>query len=93
VKLIRVGDPGHEVSGVLTDDDRILDASAIVADIDAQALSPSGLAALVSAVKSLPEMKIPPTGLRLGPPVARPEKVVCIGVNYPLKTWCLEWER
>lgn len=82
MKLVRVGEPGQERPGVLAEDGRVLDASGVVDDVDARALSPDGLAALAAAVADLPEMDA--RDARLGAPVVRPGKVVCIGVNYAL---------
>ncbi|NIZ89739.1 fumarylacetoacetate hydrolase family protein [Kineococcus rubinsiae] len=82
MKLVRVGPAGREVPAVLTDDGRLLDASGVVADIDGAALSPEGLAAIAAAVPGLPEL--PAAEHRFGAPIARPGKVVCIGLNYAL---------
>jgi len=82
VKLIRVGPAGHEVPAVLAEDGRLLDASSVVRDIDGAALSPAGLAAIAAALPGLPEL--PAGEHRFGAPVARPGKVVCIGLNYAL---------
>ena len=82
MKLIRVGPAGHEVPAVLAEDGRLLDASSVVRDIDGAALSPAGLAAIAAALLGLPEL--PAGEHRFGAPVARPGKVVCIGLNYAL---------
>ena len=82
MKLVRVGPAGREVPAVLTDDGRLLDASGVVADVDGAAVSPEGLAAIAAAVPGLPEL--PASEHRFGAPVARPGKVVCIGLNYAL---------
>jgi 2-keto-4-pentenoate hydratase/2-oxohepta-3-ene-1,7-dioic acid hydratase in catechol pathway len=82
VKLMRVGPAGHEVPAVLAEDGRVLDASSVVRDVDGAALSPEGLAAIAAAVPGLPEL--PAGEHRVGAPVARPGKVVCIGLNYAL---------
>jgi len=80
MRLIRLGAAGAERPAVLTADGLILDASGVVRDYDA-AFWESGPAALAAAVEAgaLPEV---PTADRFGPPVARPTKVVCIGLNY-----------
>ncbi|HKT05891.1 MAG TPA: fumarylacetoacetate hydrolase family protein [Rugosimonospora sp.] len=82
MKLLRVGPPGAERPAVLDATGRLRDLSGVVTDIDAAALSPAGLAriAAASAAGGLPDLD--PDGLRTGPPVARPGKVVCIGLNY-----------
>lgn len=82
MRLVRVGAPGAERPGVLTDDDRILDAGALVPDWSGATLGPVLLDQVRAALPTLPEITAEPGGLRFGPPVARPGKVVCIGVNY-----------
>jgi 2-keto-4-pentenoate hydratase/2-oxohepta-3-ene-1,7-dioic acid hydratase in catechol pathway len=83
MKLLRVGEPGREVPAVLSDDDRILDLSALTPDIDGAFLGGDGLARTRAALAAgeLPELE-GAAELRIGPPVARPGKVVCIGLNY-----------
>ncbi len=83
MKLLRVGEPGREVPAVLSDDDRILDLSALTADIDGAFLAGDGLERVRAALAAgeLPELAGPAAG-RIGAPVARPGKVVCIGLNY-----------
>ncbi|WP_371574348.1 fumarylacetoacetate hydrolase family protein [Streptomyces sp. NBC_01314] len=82
MKLLRLGAPGKERPAVRTEDGRLLDASAVTADIDGAFLGSGGLERLRAAVAetSLPELD--PAGLRIGAPVARPGKVVCVGLNY-----------
>jgi 2-keto-4-pentenoate hydratase/2-oxohepta-3-ene-1,7-dioic acid hydratase in catechol pathway len=84
MKLLRVGEPGREVPAVLSDDDRILDLSALTPDIDGAFLGGGGLerARAALAAGELPELEGAAGRLRIGPPVARPGKVVCIGLNY-----------
>jgi 2-keto-4-pentenoate hydratase/2-oxohepta-3-ene-1,7-dioic acid hydratase in catechol pathway len=83
VRLMRLGMPGQEVPVVLGADGSALDASAYVSDIDHSALATNGLQRLKRAfdTKSLETLE---TGAhpRIGAPVARPGKVVCIGLNY-----------
>jgi 2-keto-4-pentenoate hydratase/2-oxohepta-3-ene-1,7-dioic acid hydratase in catechol pathway len=81
MKLMRIGPAGAERPAVL-DGDTVLDASAVVTDYDRGWWSDDGPARLAEAVAagSLPELAT--DGLRIGAPVARPGKVVCIGLNY-----------
>jgi 2-keto-4-pentenoate hydratase/2-oxohepta-3-ene-1,7-dioic acid hydratase in catechol pathway len=82
VRLLRVGPPGHERPAVLDDAGAVRDLSSLVGDIDARFLAdPRAPAAVRQALRSgaLPEV-LP--GTRIGPPVARPGKVVGIGLNY-----------
>jgi 2-keto-4-pentenoate hydratase/2-oxohepta-3-ene-1,7-dioic acid hydratase in catechol pathway len=82
MKLLRVGEPGREVPAVRTDDGRILDLSGLTADIDGAFLAGDGLerARAALAAGTLPE--IDAARLRVGAPISRPGKVVCIGLNY-----------
>ena len=82
MKLLRVGAPGREVPAVRADDGRVLDLSDLTADIDGAFLAGDGLdrARAALAAGTLPELAA--AGLRVGAPIARPGKVVCIGLNY-----------
>jgi 2-keto-4-pentenoate hydratase/2-oxohepta-3-ene-1,7-dioic acid hydratase in catechol pathway len=80
MKLVRYGEAGKEKPGVLDGQGAIRDLSGIVRDIDGDALSDEGLKKLRGLdVNSLPKVSGNP---RLGPPVARPSKLVAIGLNY-----------
>jgi 2-keto-4-pentenoate hydratase/2-oxohepta-3-ene-1,7-dioic acid hydratase in catechol pathway len=82
VKLLRVGAPGEERPAVRTDDGRLLDLSSVAADLDGAFLAGGGveLARAAVAAGTLPRLEA--DGLRIGAPLARPGKVVCIGLNY-----------
>lgn len=82
MKLARVGPAGHE-RPVVVDGDRLLDLSPITADIDGGFLASGGIGKAAAAVRngSLTEIESDGT-LRWGAPVARPPKVLCIGLNY-----------
>ena len=80
MKLVRYGPAGREKPGIIDADGAIRDLSKIVDDIDADALSPSGLAGIKKAdLKRLPLVKGRP---RLGPCVTRPSNFIAIGLNY-----------
>ncbi|WP_034271560.1 fumarylacetoacetate hydrolase family protein [Actinospica robiniae] len=83
MKLLRVGEPGREVPAVLSDDDRILDLSALTPDLDGAFFGGDGIARVRAALAAgeLPELA-GAAEARIGPAVARPGKVVCIGLNY-----------
>lgn len=83
MKLLRVGAPGREHPVVLADDGRMLDISELTADVDGAFLAGDGPARVRAALEAgtLPELPAI-EGLRVGAPVARPGKVVCIGLNY-----------
>ncbi|MEU8373125.1 fumarylacetoacetate hydrolase family protein [Micromonospora sp. NPDC048894] len=78
MKLMRVGPAGAE-RPVLHSDGRHYDLSPLTTDIDAAFLASDG-PARVRAARDLPEVDV--TGLRVGPPVARPGAVLCVGQNY-----------
>ncbi len=83
MRLVRVGPPGGERPAVLSADGQALDASSIAPDdYGGPFLGGGGLDRLRQAVDGgdLPALRL--DGERIGPPVTRPGKVVCIGLNY-----------
>jgi 2-keto-4-pentenoate hydratase/2-oxohepta-3-ene-1,7-dioic acid hydratase in catechol pathway len=83
MRLMRLGAPEEEAPAVLSDDGRLLDLTPLTADIDGSFLSGGGISSIRAAIEAgeLPELAAT-DGLRIGPPVARPGKIVCIGLNY-----------
>ncbi|MFD2719623.1 fumarylacetoacetate hydrolase family protein [Hymenobacter monticola] len=83
MKLIRFGEAGQEKPGIIQGD-QWLDVSASVRDYDEAFFAQGGLKQLHAALAARPATAWPvvPPGTRLGPPVARPSKIVCIGLNY-----------
>ena len=80
MKLLRYGDRGSEKPGMLDAHGTIRDLSAHVSDIDGSILGADSLAKLAALdAASLPAVSGTP---RLGPAVANPSKVLCIGLNY-----------
>jgi len=81
VKLLRVGSAGAERPALLAADGTLRDLSGLTSDIDGVFLSGGGLdrARAAAAAGDLPPLESPG---RVGPPVARPGKVVCLGLNY-----------
>lgn len=83
MKLIRVGQPGNEKPGILLDDGTRIDASALVDDYTPAFLADGGIDRLQQWAKEnaagAPRLD---ADARLGPPVARPGKLICIGLNY-----------
>ncbi len=83
MKLIRFGTPGREKPGLLLADGARVDASAFGSDWDEGFLGGGGLARLAAWAREhgarAPRV---PDGERLGPPIGRPSKIVCIGLNY-----------
>jgi len=83
LKLTRIGAVGREKPAVLTADGRFLDASGVAPDYDPAFFASDGLSRLAAAVATgdLPEQRNA-VNERIGAPVARPGKIVCIGLNY-----------
>ncbi|SKB55593.1 2-keto-4-pentenoate hydratase/2-oxohepta-3-ene-1,7-dioic acid hydratase (catechol pathway) [Parapedobacter luteus] len=82
MKLIRYGDPGREQIGVQLGDINY-DVSAFGGDYNEAFFEDNGLARLDEFVKANADRLIPvPEGTRLGSPIARPSKILCIGLNY-----------
>lgn len=83
MKLIRFGAPGQERPGVQLEDGTRLDASGAVRDYDEAFFGGDGLESLAGWLRhSAGTAPRVPAGTRLGPPLARPSKIVCIGLNY-----------
>ncbi|PPF77039.1 2-hydroxyhepta-2,4-diene-1,7-dioate isomerase [Subtercola sp. Z020] len=78
----RLGEPGAETPAYLVDGE-VFDLSGLTADIDAAFLAGGGIARAraAHAAGSLPLLD-GADALRVGPPIARPGKIVCIGLNY-----------
>lgn len=80
MKLLRVGSPGRERPAILGRDGRLRDASGVVRDIDGALLSsPWHLRQLADTAPTLPLAR---PDQRIAAPIARPGKVVGIGLNY-----------
>jgi 2-keto-4-pentenoate hydratase/2-oxohepta-3-ene-1,7-dioic acid hydratase in catechol pathway len=83
VKLIRFGEAGREDPGVWLEDGRRLDASDHFHDYDEGFFASGGMESLAAWVEEgCPDAREIPPDARLGPPVDRPSKIVCVGQNY-----------
>jgi 2,4-didehydro-3-deoxy-L-rhamnonate hydrolase len=81
MKLIRFGEPGKEKPGILIGEKRY-DVSSVVADYNEAFFENNELEKLKRAIGGdglFPEVD---ASVRLGSPVARPSKIICIGLNY-----------
>ena len=81
MKLIRFGAEGSEKPGILVGEKRY-DVSSIVIDYNESFFENNGLEKLKAAIDagtSFPEVG---ADVRLGSAVARPSKIICIGLNY-----------
>ena len=81
MKLIRFGEAGKEKPGILIDEKRF-DVSSIVTDYNEAFFEENGLEKLKKALESNPVLPEVDVNVRLGSPVARPSKIICIGLNY-----------
>ncbi len=83
MKLIRFGEVGNERPGMVLSDGSVIDASIFGEDYDEKFFDAQGLKRLrrwaATFSGSAPRLTSP---VRYGPPVARPSKIVCIGLNY-----------
>lgn len=84
MKLGRIGPVGAEVPVVVTEEGRAWDVTDFTADYDADFWGANGVARLRDSVTSadytFKELEI--DGRRIGAPIPRPGKVICIGLNY-----------
>jgi 2-keto-4-pentenoate hydratase/2-oxohepta-3-ene-1,7-dioic acid hydratase in catechol pathway len=83
MKLIRLGDLHNEKPGIILEDGRKYDVSPFGEDYDGRFFESDGLSRLEKWLEAnaagLPYVD---DAVRLGPPVCRPGKIVCIGFNY-----------
>lgn len=83
MKLIRFGAINHEKPGVLLADGTKIDVSAFGQDYDEAFFGSNGIDKLqewLGANKN--SCPVVADNVRLGPPLARPSKIVCVGLNY-----------
>ena len=82
MKLIRWGAADQEKTGVIVND-VWYDTSAFGQDYNEQFFSDNGLERLSAFVKENEgKLEVIPQDTRLGSPIGRPSKLVCIGLNY-----------
>ena len=81
MKLIRFGEAGQEKPGVIINEKRY-DVSEIVSDFNESFFENNGLETLKAALDTNPVLPEVDASIRLGSPVARPSKIICIGLNY-----------
>jgi 2-keto-4-pentenoate hydratase/2-oxohepta-3-ene-1,7-dioic acid hydratase in catechol pathway len=82
VRLLRVGPSGAERPAALGSTGDLLDLTGVVDDLAGARLGGAGLARIAEALAGGQLPGLDPSEVRVGPPVARPGKVVCIGLNY-----------
>jgi len=83
MKLIRHGEAGHESPGVVLENGTMVDASQEFREFDEGFFACGGLESLRSWVDSgcLGARELD-SDVRLGAPIARPSKLICVGKNY-----------
>jgi 2-keto-4-pentenoate hydratase/2-oxohepta-3-ene-1,7-dioic acid hydratase in catechol pathway len=83
MKLIRFGNQGVEKPGIQTTDGKRLDVSSFGEDFNEQFFATNGVDRLQTWLETneatCPEID---ASTRLGAPVCRPSKIICVGLNY-----------
>ncbi|SNZ01504.1 fumarylacetoacetate hydrolase family protein [Flagellimonas pacifica] len=83
MKLIRFGSKDNEKPGVQLNDKTRLDVSGFVNEYDEDFFGDDGLARLETWLdKNADECPVIKEDVRLGSPLKRPSKIVCVGLNY-----------
>lgn len=83
MKLVRFGESGAEKPGILLGEGKVLDVSHLVKDYDSDFFAQDGLDFLKREEKDgFRGAEYAEEGVRLGPPVSTPSKIICVGLNY-----------
>ncbi len=83
MKLIRFGEPDKEKPGIILPDKKKVDVSSFGEDYDETFFATDGLSRMEKWLeKNSAELPFIDDSIRLGPPVFRPGKIVCIAFNY-----------
>ncbi len=85
MKLVRFGEKGKERPGVWMGDGRILDVRAVafhIEDFNGRFFESNGLEQLRILLDDPGAKYVDAGNVRLGTPVARPSKIICVGANY-----------
>ena len=83
MRLVRLGERGKEIPGVqMSDSSTVLDARSVTSDFDPEFFASGGVERLRTAMKNGQLAPLRDAGLRIGAPIGKPEKIVCIGLNY-----------
>ena len=82
MKLVRVGGAGKETPSVLLGE-KVYDVSPFGEDFNETFFGSGGLRRLEEFIsKNEGQLRQMPQGIRIGSPITRPSKIVCIGLNY-----------
>lgn len=83
MKLIRYGETGNERPGLQLDDGRLVDTSSIMNDYNEEFFASGGLEKLQEwASANADNAEQISADHRIGSPIARPSKMICIGLNF-----------
>ena len=83
MKLIRFGEKNKEKPGIQLDDDQRIDISSFIDDYDENFFYKIGIKKLRNWLnKNKEKCPIIDNNIRIGPPISRPSKIVCVGLNY-----------
>ena len=85
MKLVRFGEQGKERPGVWMGDGRILDVRALafhIEDYNAHFFAHDGIGQLERLLADPGARFVDAADVRLGAPIARPSKIICVGANY-----------
>ncbi|WP_019611292.1 fumarylacetoacetate hydrolase family protein [Nocardiopsis sp. CNS-639] len=82
--LMRIGAPGAEKPVVRIDESTYVDVSDLTSDFDERFFGAGGTALIAEEVarRASAGDVLPFKGERIGPPIARPHQILCIGLNY-----------
>ncbi|SDN36360.1 fumarylacetoacetate hydrolase family protein [Allokutzneria albata] len=82
MQLMRLGPPDAERPVVRDADGALYDLAGLTADIGGAFLANGGIGMVRAALAAGVLPRLTGEDLRVGPPIARPGKIVCIGLNY-----------
>ena len=85
MKLIRFGEPGKEKPGVILPDGSMREASKFTEDFNESFFENDGIARFKEWIdKNSSGLPLVNKDTRLGPPIAKPSKIICVGLNYAM---------
>ncbi|MEP7267982.1 MAG: fumarylacetoacetate hydrolase family protein [Saprospiraceae bacterium] len=83
MKLIRFGETELEKPGVILEDGRYIDVSDFIPDYDESFFASDQIEELKFYLQDRDALQsVDPTTVRLAAPLARPSKLICVGLNY-----------